>query len=178
MLPNTPDTSGTFEALMIGDEALTSSIHATYMLRRFHSMGIMARIIERDGEFSHILIPAADDCIIEIRPNRARGDGFTIYQPMMTWHEYAEPLRAMRAKDGKPTGYYSYSASFTFLIDDYDPEYPDRDCIADDDGPADLGTITHSSGDFQQFFFGAIFAIKESSNFEVYPEFRKSRVAL
>ena len=177
-LPMLPNTSDAFDALMIGNEDLTSSIHATYMLRRFHSLGIKARTVERNGEFSHILVPAADDCIIEIRPNRGRGDGFSIYQPMMTWHEYLEPARSLRLKAKKPTGYYSYSASFTFLIDDYDPDNPDKDSVADEDGPAQIGDFSFGSGDFQQFFFGAIFQVKEISNFEVFPEFRQSRVAL
>ena len=173
-----PNTSDAFEALMVTDDNLTSAMHATYMLRRFHSMGIMARYIERNGEFSHLLIPAAEDCLIEVRPNRAHKDGVSIYQPMMNWHEYSEPLRALLLEKKKPTGYYSFAAEFTFLIDDYNPEYPDQDCIASEDCPAEIGCFSFSGQNFQEFFFGAIFCVKELSNFEVYPEFRKSRVAL
>lgn len=175
MLPNTPDA---FQELAAANADLSASMHALYMIRRFRSMGIMAEYIQRNGEFSHILVPANDGAYIEIQPNRIQSENGGAQEPMLTWHDYSEPLYSHFKKAGKPTGYYSYRARITLTIDDYDPDFPDRQTIASEDGPCELTSFTFGSSDFQQFFFGAIFSIKEETGFEVYPTFRKSRVAL
>lgn len=175
MLPNFPEA---FKELAEANADISTAMHARYMIRRFRSMGILAEYIEHKGEFSHIFIPANDGAYLKIRPARVEIDGEPQEQPMLTWIEYSEPLYSHFKQAKKPTGYYRYDAQITLEVDDYDPEFPDRETIATEDGPCELARFTFGSRDFQQFIFGAIFYIKEETGFEVYPEFRKSRVAL
>lgn len=175
MLPNTPEL---FQEIAAANADLSTAMHARYMIRRFRSMGILAQYIEEKGEFSHIFIPAADGAYLRIRPARIEVDGQPQEQPMLTWIEYPEPLYSHFKDSKRPTGYYRYDAQITIAVDDYDPEFPDRQTIATQDGPCELARFTFGARDFQQFIFGAIFHIKEETGFEVYPEFRKSRVAL
>lgn len=175
MLPNTPEI---FQALAAANADLSTAMHARYMIRRFRSMGILAQYIEDEGEFSHILIPAQDAAFIEIRPTAKEVDGETIHQPLMSWVEYSEPTRTQLREKGKPSGYYRYHGEFTILLDDYDPETGERPMRYGENGLGKLTSFSHGSVDFQQFFFGAIFKVKSDTDYELYPEFRKSRVAL
>ncbi len=173
-----PNFSDAFSELAAANADLSTAMHARYMIRRFRSMGILAAYIEHKGEFSHIFIPANDGAYLKIRPARVEVDGQQEEQPLLTWIDFPEPLFSLLKDSKKPTGYYRYEAQITLEVDDYDPEYPDRQTIASEDGPCELARFTFGSRDFQQFIFGAIFHIKEETGFEVYPEFRKSRVAL
>ena len=175
MLPNIPEA---FQELAAANADISTAMHARYMIRRFRSMGILAEYIEHKGEFAYILVPANDGAYLHIRPARIEVDGVTHEQPLLTWTDFSEPLYSHLKQAKKPTGYYRYDAQVTLMIDDYDPEFPDRQTIATEDGPCELAQFNYGSSDFQQFFFGAIFYIKEETGFEVYPAFRKSRVAL
>ncbi len=173
-----PNTNEAFQELVSANTDLSVSMHAMYMLRRFRSLGILADYIQKDGEFAYLRIPANDGARIEIRPQSTRIGDVTTIQPLMEWNDYPEPVRAILEKAGKPTGFYRYNAQIELIVDDYDPEYPDRQTLGSEDGPCDLANFNFSSRDFQQFIFGAIFHIKEETGFEVYPAFRRSRVAL
>ena len=173
-----PNFSDAFSELAAANADLSTAMHARCMIRRFRSMGILAEYIEHKGEFSHIFIPANDGACLKIRPARIEVDGQPQIQPLLTWTDYPEPVFTHMKELRKPTGYYKYNALITLEIDDYDPEYPDRQPMASEDGPCELAPFTFGSRAFQQFIFGAIFYIKEETGFEVYPEFRKSRVAL
>lgn len=175
MLPNTNDA---FQELVSANADLSVSMHAMYMLRRLRSLGILAEYVQKDGAFCHIRIPANDGAWLEISPRMTRKHDVMSVEPLMEWNEYPESLRTILEKSGKPTGWYRYNANFELIVDDFDPEFPDRDTLASEDGPCNLANFTYSASDFQQFIFGAIFQIKEETGFEVYPAFRRSRVAL
>lgn len=175
MQPNTQDI---FQELVSANTDLATSMHAMYILRRFRSLGILADYIQKDGNFSHLRVPANDGARLEVRPITIYENGVTTVQPLMEWNEYPEAVRAIMEKAGKPTGFYRYNAHFDLIVDDYDPEYPDRQTLASEDGPCELSSFGFSAADFQQFVFGAIFRINEETGFEVYPAFRRSRVAL
>ena len=175
MQPNTQDA---FDQLVSANSDVAVSMHAMYMLRRLRSLGILAEYIQKDGVFSHLRVPANDGARLEIRPQTLRTNDVVTTQPLMQWNEYPESLREFMEKAGKPTGYYRYNAQIELIVDDYDPEYPDRQTLASEDGPCDLANFPYAASDFQQFIFGAIFHIKEETGFEVYPAFRRSRVAL
>jgi hypothetical protein len=175
LLPNTNDA---FQELVSANTDLSVSMHAMYMLRRFRSLGILAEYIQKDGAFAYLRVPANDGARLEIRPHSTRINDVVTTQPLMEWNEYPEPIRAIMEKAGKATGFYRYNAHIELIVDDYDPEYPDRQTLASEDGPCELASFNFGSSDFQQFIFGAIFHIKEETGFEVYPDFRRSRVAL
>lgn len=173
-----PNTNDAFQELVSANTDLSVSMHAMYMLRRFRSLGILAEYIQKDGAFAYLRIPASDGARLEIRPLSTRVNDVVTVQPLMEWNEYPEPLRSALQKANKPTGFYRYNAHIEAIVDDYDPEYPDRQCLASEDGPCELADFNFSARDFQQFIFGAIFHIQEETGFEVYPDFRRSRVAL
>lgn len=173
-----PKSTDPFQEIAEANSTLNLVMHATYMLRRFRSLGILAEYVEQDGQFSHFVVPANDYSFLRIEQDvAAEGESSTLI-PLMEWIEYPEPARGLFEQMGKPDGYYQYRAKVTLLIDDYDPDFPDRETFASEDGPQEVISFSYNSKDFQQFLFGAIFHINNETNFEVYPEFRKSRVAL
>lgn len=173
-----PNTQNTFQEFAAANADLSTSMHATYMIRRFRSMGILAETVQRDGVFSHIHIPANDDSYLEIYPNPINEDGVISTEPFMTWNQFPKALAERLKKARKATGYYSYNAQFILYVDDHDPEFPDRQTIGSESGPAELARFAFAAGDFQKFIFGAIFKMKEETGFEVYPAIRRSQVAL
>lgn len=175
MLPNHKDA---FEQLVAANKDVATSMHAMYILRRLRSMGILAEFVQVEGSFSHLYIPANDKSTLIMRTAAMNDNGVVSNLPLMEWVEYPEPFRSQMKELGKATGYYRYQAHFTLIVDDYDPDFPDRQSIADEDGPADLADFTFGASDFQQFVYGAIFHIKDETGFEVYPAMRRSRVAL
>ena len=173
-----PKSADPFQEIVEANSSLNLVMHATYMLRRFRSLGILAEYVEKDGQFSHFIVPANDHSFMLIEQDTVTEDESTTALPLMEWQEYPEPARNLFEKMGKPNGYYQYRGKVTLLIDDYDPDFPDRETFAGEDGPQSLISFSFHAQDFQQFIFGAIFHIKTETEFEVYPEFRKSRVAL
>ena len=175
MQPNNQDL---FQEFSRENKDVANTMNAMYMLRRFRSMGILAEYIMKDGQFSHFHIPANDDMYLELSLNPINTDGSKEHESLMSWIEYEEPILSYMKDSEKITGYYCYTARFKLVVNDFDPEFPDRETLADEHGPAEIASFRFTAGDFQQFFYGALYFIKDNTGFEVYPSMRKSRVAL
>jgi hypothetical protein len=92
---------------------------------------------------------------------------------MMRWESFPEVMRKL-LPESHPGGFYYYKAEFTLFVDEFDPENPETE----DEGPGEIGSITINCSDFQEFFFGALYAFVEQHNVEVFPKMRRSRVEL
>ena len=168
----------TFEEMMRANLGLTQALAATYMYRRFLSLGIKTEYVERNGEFSHLKIEAKDHHYIEVSPVVTFEAGTRTEEPLMRWQDFPEQVKQALGKS-HPGGFYYYKASFTLFIDDFDPENPDAEGkVADADGPGEIGTISTNATDFQVLFFSMLYGFLEHHNVELYPEMRRSRVEL
>lgn len=167
-----------FEEIMMSNLDLTQALAATYMYRRFLSLGVICHYVERDGEFSHIKIEAKDHYYIEVRPVITFEDGVRTEERLMRWEAFAEDLRKM-FPESHPGGFFGYLADFTLFIDDFDPENPDATGkVADADGPGEIGTVTSNTPDFTEFFYSALYGFALNHNVEVFPKMRRSRVEI
>lgn len=169
MQPN----ANTFEEIINANVDLSQAMYATYMMRRFVSLGIHAQYIQRDGAFSHIKIEAKDHHYLEIRPIVTYDEGIRIEEPMMRWQNFPNEIKKI-LPETHPGGFYYYKANFTLFIDEFDPENPE----AEDSGPGEIASIDINCSDFQEFIFGALYAFVEHHNVEVFPKMRRSRVEL
>jgi len=157
---------------------LTQAMYATYMLRRFLSLGVKTEYVTFKENFSCLKIHAKEHHYIEVRPVVTVYEGTRTEEPLMKWQAFPDDIKKLLAAD-HPGGFYYYKARFTLFIDDFDPENPDAEGkVADADGPGEIGTITVNSSDFQEFFFSALYAFAEHHNVEVFPKMRRSRVEL
>ena len=167
-----------FEEIMKSNMELTQTLAATYMFRRYLSLGVKCEYIESNGEFSHIKLVAKEHHYIEVRPVVTFEDGSRTEEPLMRWEAYPEEWKKF-FPESHPGGFYYYRARFTLFIDDFDPENPDAEGkIADADGPAEMGTISTNATDFQVLFFSMLYGFFQHHNVEIYPEMRRSRVEL
>ena len=167
-----------FEEIMQANLDLTQALAATYMFRRFLSLGVKCEYVERNGEFSHIKLEMKEHHYVEVRPVVTFEDGTRTEEPLMRWEPYPEEIRKF-FPESHPGGYYNYKARFTLFIDDFDPENPDAEGkVADADGPGEIGTISTNATDFQVLFFSMLYGFLEHHNVELYPEMRRSRVEL
>ena len=172
MQPN----SDIFEEISNANIELSQAMYATYMMRRFASLGIVAQYVQRDGVFSHIKIEAKEDLYIEIRPVVTYEEGTRIEEPMMRWQTFPDKVRKA-LPESHPGGFYLYKASFTLFHDDFDPESPENEA-AEHSGPGEIATISVNCADFQEFFFTALYTFAQSYEVEVFPKMRRCRVEL
>lgn len=175
MLPNDPTHIKSIFTQMVAPIAdVEENMFALNMHRGIIRLGYKAELVQHEGSFSHIQMPAADNYYIVISAIKDE-DGITL--PLMVYEEHDEKIRPIMEKATGVNGSYRYQAEFSVHFDDFDPQRMHDLGLTEDDmcGQAFIGSIEYSAHNFQEFIQGALYKFQRAYDVEIYPDMRVSQ---
>ena len=175
MLPSDPtQIKSIFTQIIAPIADVEERMFALNMHRGITRLGYKAELVESNGYFSHIRIPAADHYYIEISAIEDE-DGVTL--PLMVYEEYDEDIRPLMEKAAGINGSYRYQADFAVHYDDFDAQRMHDLGLSEDEicGQAFIGVVEYTAYNFQEFIHGALYKFQRAYDVEIYPEMRVSQ---